>query len=894
MASYTYGNLTIPVTADTRNLKSDISGAATQAGQQAAGSISSSMTSGLRAVGGLGMAVGKSVATGIGGATVAATAFGVEAFKTAARAGEMDASLRALAKANNLSYDAMQASVQAVRKQGIETGTAQTLVAQFARNQLDLSKSTDLARVAQDAAVISGKNSTEVLDALVHGITTQNSAVLRNAGLNVQAGQAVSDYAKSVGKTTAQLTDAERAQAVLNAVLESGKTVAGAYAEAMTEPGKVLRSFPRIIDDIKMSVGQGLVQAFGPIILQAYDLAKALSAAVAPGGKLAPIFDAVGVAVAKLVAPLAGIIGSWAKWIENLRPEQIERVVEVIKRFGPAILAGAAALTALVAPSILGQIPVLGGLLTNLLGPAKLAAGGLAKLAGSAVAAIPGLGGMGTAAGLLPAAMNPVGLAIAGVVAAIAAMLIASKDFRESVIALGKGLLDFLMPILKGLWEGYLKPLLGGIWQIVGAIGDALGPVITELSKLLKPLGELFGQVAGDGAGGGGVSGFGAAINAVVPLIVGLIKVIGFVLEIVVKVIVPIAEVAIKLLTWAQAVSSVLSPLKALGAAIEWLTGIVAKLWHWITGNSPGLIPAFGLLGQAASALAGLLGGAVAGAFRGLVSVVTTATSAISGAVSSAWSQMPGIVTGAMGQMQSAVSSGFSSMVGAARSAGTSMIDGLKSGLEGAKSLGGWIGSNVTGPVVGFIKSGFGTNSPSTITITVGSDVVEGLKRGLEAAKQLGGFIRDNVAAPVLGQIKSGLDAAAMTPVGQQMIAGLQQGLSAAKSMGGWLESNVTGPIMGSIKGALGIASRSKVMRGVGLDMVAGLEWGLGEADHIDLGSRLDIPSPLAGAGALAGAGGMSGAGATINVYPQASQDPREIAAQVSRELAWASAGGVR
>ena len=51
------------------------------------------------------------------------------------------------------------------------------------------------------------------------------------------------------------------------------------------------------MDDIKLRVGQGLVKAFGPLILQAYDLAKALSAAIAPGGQLGPIFDAIGVAV---------------------------------------------------------------------------------------------------------------------------------------------------------------------------------------------------------------------------------------------------------------------------------------------------------------------------------------------------------------------------------------------------------------------------------------------------------------------------------------------------------------------------------------------------------------------------------------------------------------------
>jgi len=852
MAAYTYGSLTVPVTADTRDLKSVIARDASEAGHQAAGSISQSMTAGLKAVGGLGAAVGKSVATGIAGATVAATAFGVEAFKTAARAGEMDASLRALAKANNISYDAMQQSVSAVRKQGIEAGVAQGLVAQFARNQLDLSKSTDLARVAQDAAVISGKNSTEVLDALVHGITTQNSAVLRNAGLNVQAGQAVAQYAKSLGKTVAELTDAERAQAVLNAVLESGKGVAGAYASAMEEPGKVLRSFPRIVDDIKLSVGQGLVQAFGPMILQAYDLAKALSAALAPGGQLAPIFDAIGVAVGKLVAPLSGMIAKWTEWINNLKPEQVQRVVDLLHRFGPAAIAGAAGLTALVAPGLLGQIPILGGLLTNLLGPVKLVAGGLGSVGQAALHSIPALSSVVPAAGGVGAALGAAALPIAAVVAGFAALMIASSDFREAVFALGRGLLDFLMPILKGLWEGALKPVLMGLWDIVRAIGDALAPVIKELSKLLKPLGELFGEVAGGGAGEGGVSGLGAAINIVVPIIVGLIKVIGFVLEVLVKIIVPIAEVAIKLLSWVQAISNVMNPLKALGGAIEWLIGIVKSLWHWITGNSPGLIPAFGALGQAAMAVAGMLGGAVSGAFSALAGVVQSAHGAMTSAVSGAWSQMKSVTSAGISQMSSAVSSGFSGMVGMARSAGSSMVEGLKSGLSAARGLGGWISSNVTGPVTSMIKGGLGIGSPSTITIYFGEEMVEGLKRGLQTAKQ----------------------------------------------HLGWIRANVCDPIIGALKGAFGIGSPSRVTMGIGEDLAAGLEEGwshaAGALEIPGFGGGPAIGSPLAGGGLSAAAGGMTGAGgATINVYPQAGQDEREIAALVSRELAWATAGGL-
>jgi hypothetical protein len=864
VASYSYGALTIRVTADTKQLSVDISQAATAAGTDAAGKVGSAMTNGLRAAGGLAKSLGTSVATGLTVATGAATAFGVESFKTAARVGEMDASLRALAKANGLSYDTMQQTVAAIRKQGIEAGVAQNLVAQFARNNLDLAKSTDLAKVAQDAAVISGRNSTEVLADLTHGITTQNSQVLRNAGLNVQAGQAIDQYAKSVGKSVKDLTDAERSQAVLNAVLESGKTVAGAYAEAMTEPGKVLRSFKRVTDDIKLSVGQGLVQAFGPLILQAYDLAKAFSAAVGPGGALEPIFAAIGVAVGKLIAPLTTIIERWAAWLAALKPEQLQGIVKIIERFGPAFLAGAAGLAALVAPQLLGSIPVLGGVLTNLTGPLNMVVGGMVKMGGSALAAIPGLGSMGSAAGLLPAAMNPVGAAVVGVVAAIAALMVASKDFREGVIAMGQAIWTGLKPALSSVWE-LVKTFGAALWEIVKAIGDALGPALKNLAPLLEQIAALFGANLA-----GGADGASSSLGAIVPVITGVIKVIGFLLDITTKALVPLFEVQIKMAAMASAALQVINPLKLLGQAIEWLIGIAQKLWHWITGNSPGLIPAFHELGGVAGQVAGAMAGVVAAGFGKAVSAVQSATSS----------------------MVDTARGAFSRMATDAQAAGSSMVEGLKAGLSAAKSLGGWIGSNVTGPVVGFIKSGFGVFSPSTITITVGADVVEGLKRGLEAARQMGGWIQANMTGPVLDKIRSGLDAAAMTPIGQQMISGLQQGLSVAGQMGGWLQSNVAGPILGGLKSAFGIGSPSWITRGYGEDLVEGLEEGLAEAD------RLTLPSvPGLGGGGLGDFGNLAGlgagAGAVINVYPSAGMDERQLAALVNRELAWATAGGV-
>jgi len=811
VATYAYGALSVRVTGDTSQLASDIKSGATKAGGEAASGTAGAFNTGLKAVGGLAASVGKSVASGLTVATGAATAFGVEAFKTAARAGEMDASLRALAKANGVSYDSMQKAVTAIRGQGIEMGTAQQLVASFTRNQLDLAKSTELARVAQDAAVISGRNSTEVLADLTHGIETQNTQVLRNAGVNVQAGQAVAAYAKELGIAQKDMTSAQRAQAVLNAVLTEGKTVAGAYEEAMREPGKVLRSFSRVVDDIKLSVGQGLLQAFGPLILQAYDMAKALSAAVAPGGALAPIFDAIGVAVTKLVAPLAGIVKHWTEWLAALKPEQIAGVVKIIERFGPAFIAAAGGLSLLVGGNMLGQIPVLGGLLKNLTGPLTMVTSGIGKMAGGALAAVPGLGSMGSAAGLLPAAMNPVGAAVVGIVAAVGLLMVASSDFRNGVIDMGKALWEGLKPALSSVWE-LLKTFGSALWEIIKAIGDALGPALSNLAPLLEQIGKLFGANLA-----GGADGASSSLGAIVPVITGVIKVIGFLLDITTKVLVPIIEIPLKLAVLAQQALNVVNPLKLVGQAIEWLTGVVQKLWHWITGNSPGLIPAFGLLGQVAGQVAGAMAGVVAEKFGQMVGVVADATRQIGSTVSASWS----------------------SLASGARTAGSSMVEGLKAGLGAAKNLGGWIGSNVTGPVVGFLKSGLGVNSPSTITISIGADVIEGLKRGLDKARE----------------------------------------------MAGWVQGNVVAPILGTLKSAFGIGSPSKVTRGYGEDISEGLRLGLGA---IAKGGSFGVD--IAG---LNVSGSFGQGGATVNVYPREQQSELDIAAMVSRALAWATAGGM-
>ena len=829
-----YGELSVDVRGDTSALESDVAGAASKAGASAAQSISQSMTSGLKAIGGFGLAVGKSVATGLGAASAAAIGFGVASFQTAARVGEMDASLRALAKANNLSYPAMQQTVTAIRKQGIEAGTAQTLVAKFAQNQLKMADATKLATVAQDAAVISGRNSTEVLADLVHGVSTQNSLVLRNAGLNVMAGKAMDDYAKSVGKTTKDLTEAERAQAVLNGVLKEGDTIAGAYSEAMKEPGKVLRSFARVIDDVKLSVGQGLVKAFGPAILAAYDLAKSFSAAVAPGGALEPIFDAIGVAVGRLVAPLTGLITTWSQWLANLKPGDLDRIVGIIKQFGPALIIAGAALAAFTGSSVLGGLPIIGTLLTNLLAPLKMLGPLFATLGKSAAGVVlPMLGVKGGVAGLV-AALGPVAWIIAAVVAAFALMTATSAKFRDGLVAVGKGIMALFMPAIRAIAEG-VKECLPPILDIARALGDVLGPILTRLAPLLAPIGALIGGVLTVAFGLLAVQ-----LRVMAIAFTALMSILGRLVELIP--VEPIQRFSSAIAGAISAAAAFINPLTALRGVLEWLGNAISTVVRWIFGGSPGLIPAFVAAAAAAGPLMSVLS-ALMGVFSALASAVASATNLIRSAVTAAFNAARSVVTSAMSAISSAVSSGMNAARSAVSSATSSMVSAIRSA---------------------------GSGMVSTMRSSM-SQVSSAVSSGLASA---------------VGAARAG---------GAAIMSGLQAGINSAAGAVMSTISSVASRISGALSSALKIGSPSKLTIEMGRELIRGLEVGW---DREARTASFDVPSvgisgsATFGAASVAGLGG-GGLGVTVNVYPSAGMDEQQLAARVSRELAWSQAAGV-
>jgi hypothetical protein len=198
----------------------------------------------------------------------------------------------------------------ALEKTGISATGARESLARMAGAQLDMGKASDLARVAQNAAVIANTNSTEAFERLIAGITMGQSRVLRTLGIYVQFDEAQQKFAKSIGKTYEGLTRLERIQANFNGVLESGVAISGTYEAAMKTAGKQIQSTVRYMENAKEKASLAFQPAFTTAV---FAYANALKwagehANIVAGG-IAAITTAVGGLTFALVGLKAASLG---------------------------------------------------------------------------------------------------------------------------------------------------------------------------------------------------------------------------------------------------------------------------------------------------------------------------------------------------------------------------------------------------------------------------------------------------------------------------------------------------------------------------------------------------------------------------------------------------------
>jgi hypothetical protein len=239
-----------------------------------------------------------------------------ESVNLAARNETLGVVLNLIGQNAGYSSERLEVFKNELQETGISILGSQEALTKFIGAELDLADAADVARVAQNAAVIENQNSTVTFNRLTDAIQTGNSMVLRGMGLYVDFAGAYQKFAEEAGRSVTSLTAVEKTQIRLNEVMRAGENISGAYEAAMGTAGKQVLSMERYVEDLKVEIGDFFLPVYTEAVNETKNFIQELGDAVYylkqvtdQGEEFRWVVDGLGVAMTVLLPALA--IANW-------------------------------------------------------------------------------------------------------------------------------------------------------------------------------------------------------------------------------------------------------------------------------------------------------------------------------------------------------------------------------------------------------------------------------------------------------------------------------------------------------------------------------------------------------------------------------------------------------
>lgn len=182
-------------------------------------------------------------------------------FDTARLEGQTNALRIELAKQGQ-SFDEFIGKLDEVARGTVSTGdliksSSQALLLGIPADQI-----ARLLEIARASAIATGRSTADAFNDIATGIGRASPMILDNLGLVLKLGPAYDAMARQVGKSAEELTSAEQKTAVLNAVLEAGKSRIEAYGEAQSGLAEAIEQATKAQDDFTVGASK-VVSALG-------------------------------------------------------------------------------------------------------------------------------------------------------------------------------------------------------------------------------------------------------------------------------------------------------------------------------------------------------------------------------------------------------------------------------------------------------------------------------------------------------------------------------------------------------------------------------------------------------------------------------------------------------
>ena len=118
-----------------------------------------------------------------------------------------------------------------------------------------------LLEIARASSIATGQDMNFAYDSLIKGIVRASPKLIDNADIYLKIGDAVGEYAASIGKTVPQLNAQERQIAVLNAVLREGDKFINQMGLSGVLASERMASLPAALKDVGSALGELAVQS---------------------------------------------------------------------------------------------------------------------------------------------------------------------------------------------------------------------------------------------------------------------------------------------------------------------------------------------------------------------------------------------------------------------------------------------------------------------------------------------------------------------------------------------------------------------------------------------------------------------------------------------------------
>lgn len=186
---------------------------------------------------------------------------------TASRTQELGNILLLAGEQAGYTREELKAHEDQLKSLGISTQSARQALIRMIQTNIDLADSERLANAARNLATVAAKDTSETLDNLVQGLVVLRTQNFRNAGAAISLTEAYKQYAETMGIAGRELSEAEKRQAALNAVVNFGEGMSGAYETAMETLSKQVRSYSRYTQEAANATGEFLLPAITKVVV---------------------------------------------------------------------------------------------------------------------------------------------------------------------------------------------------------------------------------------------------------------------------------------------------------------------------------------------------------------------------------------------------------------------------------------------------------------------------------------------------------------------------------------------------------------------------------------------------------------------------------------------------